>query len=977
LQTVADPHKQPAVRPRRKKRKRLLVFLFALFAVLGAIVYPPTFLFAVRQALGFEAWRYGFHLSIGSMDGSVTDPIWLYHARLSHNSAAGTSTMLEIDTAHTTFAWKHLFWQRDVRVWHDLSLDGVRGSIDLPMASLAPEASTSPFGLLGSPKPPRLLLPSSLAINHATIVIRQSGGFIRLEDIDLQASDLETGHLVIGALSVQEPWMTSVFSNCRGSLLLQDSQLVLANMKLTDSLSITSASADLPELLRGQLQMKFALDAFSGKIQGELSSGAREQHLDFQSNGTFSNISVAQLAAFFGQDADGSITQGKFTFHGSPRDLARTTFTTYFQAGNFRWGDRRWNSLVAGATYVDHRLLIPDFELRQAHNSLTLKGDMNVPEDWKQWWKTDFSFQVAANIDDLSELSALLGPAFGDTFGKLTVDGSVAGENASFNGQLIVSGSHLSFRKAPLDELQAAIKLQGNEIQVTNAEFTHGDDFLRADGVVNILGEKRYWGEVKASIADLALYSSFLQPPIAPEAFRGGLTLDWSGDGAESAHSGAFTVRLNRIRPLVSGTADTAAWQPIDVNAEATYSPESIFFSNLVLANGQTTLASRVVATPSSLTLQSLKLQHGKSVWLSGDAQIPLNVWAAWQNPATASWWNFQSPCKLNLKLDRLSVRDALLLSGRQRPFDGELTGALKSDGTLAKLTADGHLAIKDAAGSIPAGTLKGGNATLDFKGSQLTVTSAAGAWNDLAWTASGSVTAPDIRTPALDLAVKLPAAPLTLGPGMESVASLDLHASGPPDTLALSGSAQLQTLKIDLNASIESLVAPGGAGLQGPLPALALTGPPAWNLNIQVSGNAATELANTSGAITPALEISGSLAQPMVAGSIAVKGFTVTESPDKISIADGSFFLDPPNPAATALALHATGVAGGNAFDGYIVGTLAEKHFTWAPAITAILAGVMDLAPASPMPPPPLSLGLGVTLPPARDSLPPFPAAP
>ncbi len=245
------------------------------------------------------------------------------------------------------------------------------------------------------------------------------------------------------------------------------------------------------------------------------------------------------------------------------------------------------------------------------------------------------------------------------------------GENASFNGQLIVSGSHLSFRKAPLDELQAAIKLEGNELQVTNAEFTHGDDFLRGHGVVNILGAKRYWGEVKASIADLSLYASFLQPPIAPEAFGGGLMLDWSGDGAASAHSGAFTVRLNHIHPLVSGTAAAGAWQPIDLNAEATYSPDSIFFSNLVLGNGETTLASRVVATPRSLTLQSLKLLHGKAVWLTGDAQIPLNVWAAWQNPASASWWNFESPCKLDLKLDRLSVRDALVLSGRRSRSTG------------------------------------------------------------------------------------------------------------------------------------------------------------------------------------------------------------------------------------------------------------------------------------------------------------------
>jgi hypothetical protein len=449
--------------------------------------------------------------------------------------------------------------------------------------------------------------------------------------------------------------------------------------------------------------------------------------------------------------------------------------------------------------------------------------------------------------------------------------------------------------------------------------------------------------------------------------------LDWSGDGAQSAHSGAFTVRLNHVRPLSAGSAD--AWQPIDVTAEATYSPESIFFSNLVLGDGDTTLASRVVANPSSLTLQNLKLLHGKSVWLAGDAQIPLNVWAAWQNPGTASWWNFESPCKLDLKLDRLSVHDTLLLSGRQQ------------------LTAAGHLVIKNAAGTVPEGTLKAGDATLDFNGSQLGVAAANGDWNGLAWSASGAVTAPDVRTPALDLAVKLPSAPVSFGNGMDATAAMDLRATGQLATLAISGTAQLQSLRINRSPSLESLVGPGGAGLQGPPSPLALAGPPAWKLNVQVTGNAAVELArgsasrdrpapervpaapaDPSGIIAPTLEISGSLAHPAISGSIALKGFSMTEGPDQIAIAGGAFFLNPVDPAATSLVLRTSGVAGGDPFDGYIFGTLAQKHFTWSPRLTAILAGSATPSPIPAAAPSaqPLTLGTAV----ARQSASPLPAS-
>jgi hypothetical protein len=268
LHTVADTQKKSPVRPRRRTSLGFILFLLLLAAFSFAAVYPPTFLFAVRQVLAFEAWRYGFGLSIGSMEGSISEPIHLYHARLTHLSDTGASSNLDIDSARTTFAWSHLFWERDVRVWHELSLDGVRGIIDLHSVSSPANADSSPFHLPSPGKPPRLLLPSSLTITHATIAIKQSDGSLLLRDVDLQASDVEAGHLTIGELSVHEPWLTGLFSNCHGSLLLQDSQLVLGDMKLTDSLSITSASADMPELLRGRLLSKFALDAFSGHVQG-------------------------------------------------------------------------------------------------------------------------------------------------------------------------------------------------------------------------------------------------------------------------------------------------------------------------------------------------------------------------------------------------------------------------------------------------------------------------------------------------------------------------------------------------------------------------------------------------------------------------------------------------------------------------------------------------------------------------------------
>lgn len=941
LHTAADTQQKTAQRPRRPGRRWLLACVVVICLMAGSVGCPAVYLFAVRRALAFEAWRYGFHLHIGGMKGSVTGPLYLYHTRVTAGDEAGDgaapSTWLQVDTARTSFDWRHLFWQRDTRMWRDLTLDGVRGEIALPSHPAREQRLAVFFSPRPSGRPPRLVLPASLVVHHAALVIRHSDGALRLQDMDLQADDLKAGHVVIGALSLEGPWMTTLFSNCRGVLELQDSKLLIAGMQLSDSLSITSASADIPDLLQGQLEVEFALAAFSGSIQGDLHSSAREQHLFFESSGTFSNISVAQLAAFLGQDAEGTIKAGKFSFRGSPHVLGKATFTTRFEAGAFRWGARRWNSLVAGATYVNHRLLIPEFNLTQAHNSLLLKGEMSLPTQWTEWWKSDFDFDVAAKIDNLSELSALLGPEFGDTFGKLTADGSVRGENGAFYGQLIVSGSHLSFRKAPLDELQAAIKLDGNEIQVANAEFSHGTDFLRAHGVVNILGRKRYWGEVKASIADLALYSSFLQPPIAPEAFGGGLMLDWSGDGAETAHSGAFTLKLTRVHPLPA-----PAGPPIDFDAQGTYSPDSIYFSSLTLGDGQAALSARLaVATPASLTLEGIRLVHGKTPVLTGEAQLPLNAWTAWENPQGGGWWNYDHAIAVNLTFDHLAMRDLRQLAGNSRPVEGEVTGTLKSVGTLDHLTAEGHLALRNASAVLGSGTFRNTGAVFDFSPGSLAVTNASGGWAQpgaaVDWAGSAQLSGQGIQSVTVgDLAFKAPAARVPLCAGVDATAALDLHASGSPAALRISGSAQAQALRFAEPLTAAGLGAESGFGLAlGPA---AFAGPAGWTLHVAVDGTPVVSFPNGSGKAVPALLLSGSLGRPMLAGPVFFPSIEIRDAEARFAITDGRLFLNGADPGASPVALRAAGQVtppGGAAvpFDFHVFGTAGRKQFAWAPA--------------------------------------------
>ncbi|MEA3187164.1 MAG: TamB, inner membrane protein subunit of complex [Chthoniobacter sp.] len=917
MQKSADT---PIPTPRRaeKKGRPFRAFLLICCLLIVAVCFPPTFRPLVRSALKLEAARHGLQLEVARIEGSLFGPVLFYDVRLSGTSTAGSAVQLGAERARATFSWKNLLLRRGSNPWEELRVENLTGTVDVLKESQAPDEKKSDSSPAESP---RILFPAALEVSDASLMIKQSREFVRLEHVTFRASDLESGEIQIGALAVEQPWLKTTFNNLRGTIALQNAQATVAAMKLGDDLVLQNVSADLPELLRGRLKVNFALSAFSGTIRGELRSAPRDKHLNFESSGGFSQISIAQLAAFLDEDAAGVIKEGKFTFRGSPHDLPKATFSTRFEATDFRWAKRQWNFLRLGATLINRRLMIPEFELQQAHNSLSLKGEMEIPGDWRTWWQDDFTFDLKANLGSLSELSALFGPGFADVSGKLDIAGSIRGQRQYFSGQLAVSGAQLSYGAAPLDKLDAALKLNGNELQVTNAELVHGGDFLRGHGVVNILGERRYWGEVKASVADLALYSPFMQPPLVPRAFAGGLALEWSGDGTSKAHSGAFKAQFKKVRVLGDNEA-----RPLNLDAEATYSPASIFFSKFALADSETNFTAKVAATPQSLSLQGLRLAHKDKTWLEGDAQLPLNVWEVWQSPVSATWWNFDGPCNVDVTAQTLALRETLLLTGKEWPWRGEVTGKLAAKGTLADLTLNGGLDLK----KIATPQIKSGDAELLFAEHYVGVKSFHVIASDLDYSGDGAITIADVRSP--DLALALHMREFTVTPSAELDAKIvpDVFLEGPLSAAVVSGSVRLLSAGIHRRFEIASLLAQGSDGLDAPLLPLDFSAvvPPQWKLDFDVAGTAPLKLLSGAGTITPQLHVSGTPAAPRLAGSIELGGFSADAGSAKLQIQSGAIFLhDSKDPD---LVLRLRGNARGSDFTGEIFGTMNQKNFAW-----------------------------------------------
>ena len=303
----------------------------------------------------------------------------------------------------------------------------------------------------------------------------------------VRLSEREPGIIKARRLVVQQSWLRRTFPNVRGTTALQDSNLLIARLRLEPGVEVNLFSTDLAKLGRGELDQEIQVEAFGGVIRAEAEMKPDAQPRRISVVGSFSQIDIGQLASFLSlsEAAGGTIKEGNFSFNGSPHDVQHSTTWLHVDASNFQWESRQWDSLVMGVTLIDRRLQVHECALHQGHNELTLDGELSLPEPEREWWQGDFKCNMAAKIENLTELSALLLPEFTYAAGRGTIEGSVRGHGEQFQGHLVIEGSRLRWRDAPIEELNAALRIYGNELQVAHVNIFNGNDYVRGNGVVS------------------------------------------------------------------------------------------------------------------------------------------------------------------------------------------------------------------------------------------------------------------------------------------------------------------------------------------------------------------------------------------------------------------------------------------------------------------------------------------------------------
>ena len=864
------------------------MLLLLATATVVVLLQPDCFRFALRHAIRGEAWCHGGDVQIGKLEGSLFEPIVLRDSVWTYEGKNGPITRVEVGAATATLNWTSLLPRASGAWFERLALENVTGKLRLPPPTEnALPAVPSGFRI---PRPHGrwLALPERVTATGVDFIFESNGDYLRLTRTALTLSSVEAGTISVGEMIVKQPWLRRTFRDVKGSTAIQDGALEIAGLTLEPGVQVTDFSTGLKDFARGQLKFTGRLAAFGGELRANVQTLPKEPRFSIDVAVPFSQIDVAKLAAFLGLSdaAGGTITSGRFTFRGPPQQFAQANAELRFEAANFQWNSRQWDSLVLGAKLLGGRIDVPELALAQGKNRLNLSGEMAVPLPGVEWWRSEFSCDIAAKIENLTEMSALLLPEFKYAAGRANIDGSIRGKDRQFHGQLLVSGSNLRWRSAPIEELHASVKLNGNEYQLTNFSLFNAGDYLRGRGVMNIIGDKQYWGEMHASVQDLAKYAALLDKPILPEPLAGGAFIDWDGEGSAKGHSGKFLARLRKVRSL---GATAARLHPINADFEATYSRGGLAFSTFALSDDVSSFTARVGVVNKAVSLQDIRLTHQRDLWLEGDALLPLDLWNAWPNISFAKMLDDQTVGKLHLTASNLSLRETAQLSGMNFPIEGIIRGNVTAEGPLGALKTAGQLTLAKA--RLPLGwsdaALTGVEGAVAFAGQTLRVEKLTGQHPTGDFSASGEIDFKNLRDPSLQLAVTSARSRLCFFPaasgGLAAGAALALQLTGPFSGALVRGEAKVWPAGVGGWDRALAEVLTGGSVREFP-PVVTLHGTPwnAWRFDVH---GTADKVSLGGESMLADIRLTGTGAQPALVGSVSFTAPNAARPSNSISI--------------------------------------------------------------------------------------------
>src|SRR5437870_3622200 len=492
-----------------RKNHLILVILLALLLTLVIIVFAP---FAVSNGVRFWIWwrarQEGFVISVDGIDAPFLSPLVIHEIHLKSTRDNALRIEVTATDAKVALNLKHLLLHMRGRLIRNLSIEQFR--VELRRSTPNVQALTRQgWATL------QRLLPESLNIAKAEVRVENGPNLILLRGGSLSASASEPGRFSAAEIMIASPWLHQTFSQLRGATHWEANRLTLGGLTLSRGLDLQSAAADLSRLGKQRVGLQFDLDAFGGKIRGNVSHEWRSQHSNWKIAGGASDISLAQTSDAFGfaDRVEGLLHAANFTFRGNLAEPDRVTASLWSELTGPTWRNRTAEAIMLGAAVYNRKIQLQQLYIRQKSNQFTLSGEAAFPANASGWLSPDFRGNISASINQLGDFVGLFGASPDDFAGKITIEGAMDTRDRKFGGHLAVEGTSLTFFKTAVDTLTTKVNLKATELEIEQLDLKSKNDLLTAQGKVDISHEHNYSGTLGARADDLLDYFPSFRGP--------------------------------------------------------------------------------------------------------------------------------------------------------------------------------------------------------------------------------------------------------------------------------------------------------------------------------------------------------------------------------------------------------------------------------------------------------------------------------
>jgi len=489
-------------------RNRLVLSLLLLLLVVAlTILLAP---FAVSNGVRVWVWWFareeGFVATVDKIDAPFLRPIAIGQLHL--KSVRDHALRLDVTATDVRFTLnlKHILLHVSGQNIRNLSIRELRAEVHRsnPKVRVLSEGGWATL---------HRLLPENYSIARLETRVENGPTLILLRNASLSASETEPGRFTAAELMIASPWVHQTFPQLRGATHWETNRLTLAGITLTHGLDLESATIDLSRLENQRMGLQFDVDAFGGKLRGNISHEWHSHYPNWKIAGGAGDLSLSQIsdALGFADRVKGVLHAGNFTFRGNLGEPDRATASLWCELTDLTWRDRTAEAIMLGAALYNRKIELQQLYIRQKSNQFTLSGEAALPASSSEWLQPDFRGNISASINQLGDFLALFGANPTDFAGKISIEGSMDTRGRKFGGHLAIEGASLTFFNNAIDSLDAKLNLKTSELEIEELELTRKNDYLSGKGNIDLSPEHDYSGTLDVCTEDLRDYFSSLR----------------------------------------------------------------------------------------------------------------------------------------------------------------------------------------------------------------------------------------------------------------------------------------------------------------------------------------------------------------------------------------------------------------------------------------------------------------------------------